>query len=57
VAVCIYMLVRASRNFLEEAESLPNSPYSDQVDAASMAFHHLTKPGGYSIEVWERVNA
>jgi len=45
------------QDFLGEAESFPNSPYSDQVDAAAMAFHHLTKPGGYSIEIYERVNA
>jgi predicted phage terminase large subunit-like protein len=45
------------QDFLEEAESFPNSPYLDQVDAAAMAFHHLTKPGGYSLEIYERVNA
>jgi predicted phage terminase large subunit-like protein len=45
------------QDFLEEAESFPNSPYKDQVDAAAMAFHHLTKPGGYSLEIYERVNA
>jgi predicted phage terminase large subunit-like protein len=45
------------QDFLDEAESFPNSPYLDQVDAAAMAFHHLTKPGGYSLEIYERVNA
>jgi predicted phage terminase large subunit-like protein len=34
------------QDFLDEAESFPNSPYSDQVDAAAMAFHYLaTEPG------------
>ena len=45
------------QDFLDEAESFPNSPHLDQVDAAAMAFHHLTKPGGYSLEIYERVNA
>jgi predicted phage terminase large subunit-like protein len=29
-------------DFLEEAESWPNSPQLDQIDAAAMAFNHLT---------------
>ena len=45
------------QDFLDEAESFPHSPYLDQVDAASMAFYHLTKPGGYSLEIYQRVNA
>jgi predicted phage terminase large subunit-like protein len=45
------------QDFLEEAESFPNSPHLDQVDAAAMAFHHLTKGPGYDPEIWERVCA
>jgi hypothetical protein len=45
------------RDFLEEAESFPNSPHLDQVDAAAMAFHHLTKGPVYDPEIWERVCA
>jgi predicted phage terminase large subunit-like protein len=44
-------------DFLEEAEAYPNSRYLDQIDAAAMAFHHLTSGGGYSLEIYERVNA
>ena len=42
------------QDFLEEAESFPNSPCLDQVDAAAMAFHHLATVVGYSPEVWQR---
>jgi hypothetical protein len=45
------------QDFLEEAESFPNSPHKDQVDAAAMAFHHLATARGYPIEIYERVNA
>jgi predicted phage terminase large subunit-like protein len=45
------------QEFLEEAESFPNSPYKDQVDAAAMAFHHLAVALGYPIEIYEKVNA
>jgi predicted phage terminase large subunit-like protein len=45
------------QDFLDEAESFPNSPYLDQVDAAAMAFHHLATAVGYPIEIWERANA
>jgi predicted phage terminase large subunit-like protein len=45
------------QEFLEEAESFPNSPHLDQVDAAAMAFHHLVTVVGYPIEVYERCNA
>jgi predicted phage terminase large subunit-like protein len=34
-------------DFIEEAESWPNSPYLDQIDAASMAFTHLAAYDGY----------
>jgi predicted phage terminase large subunit-like protein len=44
------------QDFLEEAESFPNSPYKDQIDAAAMAFHHLAVVLGYPIEIYERVN-
>jgi len=44
-------------DFLEEAEAYPNSRYLDQIDAAAMAFHHLTNAAGYSLEIYERVNA
>ena len=43
------------QDFLDEAESFPNSPHKDQVDAASMAFHHLATAAGYAMEIWERV--
>ncbi len=43
------------QDFLDEAESFPNSPYKDQVDAAAMAFHHLATAAGYAMEIWERV--
>jgi predicted phage terminase large subunit-like protein len=29
-------------DFIEEAESFPNGPHLDQIDAAAMAFNHLT---------------
>jgi predicted phage terminase large subunit-like protein len=29
-------------DFIEEAESFPNAPHLDQIDAAAMAFNHLT---------------
>jgi predicted phage terminase large subunit-like protein len=45
------------QDFLEEAESFPNSPYLDQVDAAAMAFHHLATVVGYSLEIYRRCNA
>jgi predicted phage terminase large subunit-like protein len=44
------------QDFLEEAESFPNSPYKDQIDAAAMAFHHLAVVLGYPIETYERAN-
>jgi predicted phage terminase large subunit-like protein len=44
-------------DFLEEAEAYPNSRYLDQIDAAAMAFRHLTTGGGYSLEIYQRVNA
>jgi predicted phage terminase large subunit-like protein len=44
-------------DFLEEAEAYPNSRYLDQIDAAAMAFRHLITGGGYSLEIYERVNA
>jgi predicted phage terminase large subunit-like protein len=34
-------------DFLEEAESWPNSPQLDQIDAAAQAFNHLTMGDGY----------
>ncbi len=30
------------QDFIEEAESFPNGPHLDQIDAAAMAFNHLT---------------
>jgi predicted phage terminase large subunit-like protein len=36
------------RDFLEEAESWPHSPQLDQIDAAAVAFNHLT--GGYDYD-------
>jgi predicted phage terminase large subunit-like protein len=45
------------QDFLEEAESFPNSTHSDQVDAAAMAFHHLATVVGYSLEIYRRCNA
>jgi predicted phage terminase large subunit-like protein len=45
------------QDFLDEAESFPNSRYLDQVDAAAMAFHHLATERGYSLEIYKRVNA
>jgi predicted phage terminase large subunit-like protein len=44
------------QDFLDEAESFPNSPYSDQVDAAAMAFHHLTSSAGIPLEIYQRSN-
>jgi predicted phage terminase large subunit-like protein len=44
-------------DFREEAEAYPNSRYLDQIDAAAMAFHHLTTSGGPPLELYERVNA
>jgi predicted phage terminase large subunit-like protein len=43
-------------DFLEEAEAYPNARHLDQIDAAAMAFHHLTTGGGYPDEVYERSN-
>ena len=41
-------------DFLEEAEAFPFGTYLDQVDAASMAFYHLTGGQvGYPLSVWE----
>jgi predicted phage terminase large subunit-like protein len=34
-------------DFIEEAESWPNGPHLDQIDAAAMAFTHLTAYDGY----------
>jgi predicted phage terminase large subunit-like protein len=45
------------QDFLDEAESFPNSPYSDQVDAAAMAFHHLATERGIPLEILKRANA
>jgi predicted phage terminase large subunit-like protein len=36
-------------DFLEEAESFPNGPHLDQIDAAAMAFKHLTTAPGYDL--------
>jgi len=33
--------------FLEEAESFPNGPHLDQIDAAAMAFNHMTLVNTY----------
>jgi len=44
-------------DFLEEAEAYPNSHHLDQIDAAAMAFRYLTNSPGYSLEIYERVNA
>jgi predicted phage terminase large subunit-like protein len=44
-------------DFLDEAESFPNSPYLDQVDAAAMAFHYLATERGIPLEIYERANA
>jgi predicted phage terminase large subunit-like protein len=44
-------------DFLEEAEAYPNSRHLDQIDAAAMAFHHLTTGGGPPLELYEKVNA
>jgi predicted phage terminase large subunit-like protein len=43
-------------DFLDEAESFPNSPYLDQVDAAAMAFHHLATERGIPLEIYQRAN-
>jgi predicted phage terminase large subunit-like protein len=43
-------------DFLEEAEAYPNSRYLDQIDAATMAFHHLTTAAGYPLEIWIKAN-
>jgi predicted phage terminase large subunit-like protein len=43
------------QDFLDEAESFPNSPHLDQVDAAAMAFHHLAVTVGWAPEIWARV--
>jgi predicted phage terminase large subunit-like protein len=43
------------QDFLDEAESFPNSPHLDQVDAAAMAFHHLAVTVGWVPEIWARV--
>jgi phage terminase large subunit-like protein len=48
--MCIYI-----QDFLDEAESFPNSPHLDQVDAAAMAFHHLAVTVGWAPEIWARV--
>jgi predicted phage terminase large subunit-like protein len=34
-------------DFIEEAESFPNGPHLDQIDAAAMAFNHLTLVDSY----------
>jgi predicted phage terminase large subunit-like protein len=34
-------------DFIEEAESFPNSPHLDQIDAAAMAFNHLALGDSY----------
>jgi hypothetical protein len=44
-------------DFLEESEAYPNSRHLDQIDAAAMAFHHLTASKDYDIEVLRRANA
>jgi predicted phage terminase large subunit-like protein len=44
-------------DFLEEAEAYPNARHLDQIDAAAMAFRYLTNAPGYSLEIWEKVNA
>jgi predicted phage terminase large subunit-like protein len=41
-------------DFLGEAEAYPNSRFSDQIDAAAMAFAHLVKGPGYDLETWVR---
>jgi phage terminase large subunit-like protein len=43
-------------DFLDEAESFPNSPYLDQVDAAAVAFHHLATERGIPLEIYQRAN-
>ena len=45
------------QDFFDEAESFPNSPYSDQIDAAAMAFHYLATEPGIPLEIYERANA
>jgi predicted phage terminase large subunit-like protein len=37
-------------DFIEEAESFPNGPHLDQIDAAAMAFNHLTLVDHYDSE-------
>ena len=44
------------QDFFDEAESFPNSPYSDQIDAAAMAFHYLATEPGIPLEIYERAN-
>ena len=34
-------------DFIEEAESFPNGPHLDQIDAAAMAFNHLALADSY----------
>jgi predicted phage terminase large subunit-like protein len=44
-------------DFLEEAQSWPNSPQLDQLDASAQAFHHLTSAPGYTTDLLQRAFA